>query len=88
MKYIHHKELGLIAFEIQHNHKQFVERLGLAEADVVSAGFISADSVAVLRINCGSNSVGLNKCADPLDTKRLQSNITVAKGLSTCRPSP
>lgn len=80
MKYIHHKQLGLIAFEIQHNHKRIIERLGLAEEDIVSAGFITADSTSVLRINCGSHSTSLNKAADRLDTRRLQTNIEVAKG--------
>ncbi len=80
MKYIHHKELGLICFEVPHNHLKMIQRLGLDEKDVLSAGFITADSTAVLRINCASHSVSLKKAVGPLDTRRLQTNIEIAKG--------
>ena len=80
MKYIHHKELGLICFEVPQNHVKMIQRLGLDEKDIVSAGFITPDSTAVLRIQCGSHSVSLKKGAHALDTKRLQTNITIAKG--------
>lgn len=70
MKYIHHKNLGLIVFEPRHTHLTMVARLGLLPEDVTSAGFVGAkDRFGVF---CHGSSTGLKRPSDKGDTFRLQ----------------
>jgi hypothetical protein len=70
MKYINHKDLGLIVFEPRHTHRAMVSRLGLSPEDVSSAGFVGArDRFGVF---CHGESLGLKHKADKGDTFQLQ----------------
>jgi hypothetical protein len=73
MKYIHHKNLGLIVFEPRHTHLAMVSRLGLLPEDVSSAGFVGArDRFGVF---CHGESFRLKHKADKGDTFRIQAWI-------------
>jgi hypothetical protein len=79
MKYINHKTLGILAFELRHNHKKIAELLGIQEEDIESAGFVMSVDLTGPHLKCAGSSISLNKHPSERDTKILNANVKTAE---------
>jgi hypothetical protein len=70
MKYINSRRLGLVLFEPKHTHREMAQRLGVDDADTISAGFVGMHDPKTLY--CYGESPTLRKRSDRGDTFRLQ----------------
>ena len=79
MKYIRHKTLGILAFEVRHNHKKLAQWLNIPEEDIESAGFVVSTDLTGPHLKCAGSSVSLNKHPGERDTNILNANVRTAE---------